>query len=114
MPFRERLQSEEKTAGVSPTASARDPHRDINRRITLHGKSSGIGKEGNESFVAFGRRIRCYLDREAFGEGEREALRTALAADGMVSVSGFSAGLRGDVLIMRDCSARAVVADDKK
>jgi hypothetical protein len=80
----------------------------------VRGKASGIGKDSTDSYISFGRRVRCYVDREAYGDGEKESLRTAVAAAETLSVTGGSAGFRGDVLILKDCKAKVVAADEKK
>jgi hypothetical protein len=89
-------------------------HRFKDRRVTVRGKASGIGKDSTDSYISFGRRVRCYVDREAYGDGEKESLRTAVAAAETLSVTGGSAGFRGDVLILKDCKAKVVAADEKK
>jgi hypothetical protein len=89
-------------------------HRFKDRRITLRGRASSIGKDGTDSYISFGRRIRCFIDREAYGDADREKLRAAAAADDMLTVTGVSAGFRGDVLVLKDCKAEIVVKDEKK
>ena len=89
-------------------------HRFKDRRITVRGKASGIGKDSTDSYISFGRRIRCYVDREAYGDAEKESLRAAIAEAEPLAVTGGSAAFRGDVLVLKDCKAKVVVADEKK
>ncbi|NLF18546.1 MAG: PEGA domain-containing protein [Lentisphaerae bacterium] len=78
------------------------------RTIAIRGKPTSIGKEGPNSYVAFGRRIRCYIDRDDY-EANKERLRKAVDDDkGAIEISGTSSGIRGDVLVLRDCKARDV------
>ena len=89
-------------------------HRFKDRSITLRGQASGITKDSTDSYLSFGRRVRCYLDRETYGDADREKLRTATTANEPLSVTGVSAGFRGDVLILKDCKVKVLVKEDKK
>jgi len=88
-------------------------HRFKDKTVTVRGKPSGVGKEGANGFVSFGRRIRCYLDRGFYDE-QKDKLRESAEGDGLLAVTGVSAGVRGDVLILRDCKAKEITEEPKK
>lgn len=94
------------------------PSMEVSRRlkdrtIAIRGRVSGLGKDGTDGYLSFGRRIRCYLER-SFYEEQKGTLREAAESEGLMDVTGVSAGIRGDVLILRECKAREVVEEPKK
>ena len=60
-----------------------------------------MGKDGMAGYIAFGRRIRCFIDRDLYDrDGER--LRAAVAGKAALTVKGRVVGLRGDALVLVD------------
>jgi hypothetical protein len=83
------------------------------RRITLRGLPTSIGKDGPDPYLAFDRRIRCYLDRGHY-EAAKDTLRAAVEAKTELLVTGGQAGLRGDLLVLKDCEAKPLPKDGEK
>jgi hypothetical protein len=83
------------------------------RRVALRDRPTGVGKEGPDPYLAFDRRIRCYLNRD-FYEVEKDAMRQAAEAGTELEVTGGQAGMRGDLLVLKDCEAKPVPKDEDR
>jgi len=85
------------------------------RRITLRGRPTSLGKDKDtgDAYLAYDRRLRCYLGR-GYDEPAREALRQAVEAGADLLVTGGQASLRAEVLVIRDCEAKPLPKGEGK
>jgi pSer/pThr/pTyr-binding forkhead associated (FHA) protein len=81
-----------------------DLHNTImGKTIVLTAVPTSAGRDGLGGYIAFGRRVRCFVDREHFAASS-DRIRVAIETEGPITVRGVGAGVRGDTVIVRECA----------
>ncbi len=74
-----------------------------NRRVVVSGVPTSSGKDGMGGYVAFGRRIRCFIDRDVY-LAQKDKIKAAVNTESPIRVGGTSPGMRGSILVLRKSS----------
>jgi len=82
------------------------------RRVTINGIPSASGKDGLGGYVAFGRHVRCFIDRDVY-EANKEKIKAAIDAETPIVVDGVSPGMRGNTLVLRKSTLAMNTKDEK-
>jgi hypothetical protein len=101
-----RLSSKELHAILRNTNKTELHHRLKGKEIVITAIPTSLSREGMGRYVAFGRRVRCFLTTKTMEESAG-AIRAAIAAQSPLTIHGIGAGIRGDLMILRNTTLAA-------